>query len=1107
MAVSSSDVEIRINVVDTTSGEVITDLTNAFGKLGEAGVANGKRIGEGMHEAGSGAHEAKERLHLLSEEVGIHIPRAFRGLVTGSKAAQTALAGVGMALTGIGAIQLGMFVFDEAVENVKKLYEKYLDVDGVVREYQEHARQAAEQKLFDEGAIQTQISMMQDVNHEIDELLKKKREASGFGNFMASFLMGNGFEYYSPKDEKKLDELMTRSDQAMMSGIEKERKFKLDQLQNREAMALAGQPDYAKSAVTRRFDYQRAQIGQEFDQRRDQAQTNIVNRGELEAAKKEHRAPNFRLSPADVGWQERQQAEQAADVKAKSAEIERNRATALEIRKLEDQGRQASLRGIALLEDQRKVADRDWVTQHGSSTRAIAAIDAKYYADEQKLIRQLRSETEQLQGEAALPLFRGIGLTQAQSDLAVAKIHDSTDLDEGTKDARIKAEQERLQNELLNSQRQYTEEIDGLVESSDQRQLTGFARITAEKMKQLDDLKRKFDETYGQMDRSKPGAEQVYQQGAGDYSRGQAAINGSADWQRHDLARRNEEEIAQLEAQARARLLSAEKQQSAAIASEYEERLRKYREDLNAQVASGLLTRNELLAVNSDYNRKVIAAGQLRDAQMVESARQAREKMAGEFSRFFQNPLSTLKEMGDKAAGEAAAALVQRVQGRFGGATAGSASTGIFDRIAGMPHGGDRPWGVRGATNTGSTAIAQAVIQVQNGTVVLSGGGAGSAAPSAALSTFAPAAGSTSLMGMGGFASQGSTAASADAGMPSVASAADGGAGVAAGAGGGAMSNTLGNVQQSVGLFKQARSIFGGTSGSTSDAGTGGFADTTSSIIPGSFGKNGTFSSGSTNGGMMGGGGFGANAAGAAGGAMGLFSAYEGNGGAGGALGGAMSGMKLGMALGGPMGAAIGAAAGAIVGAIGFGGREKARVYDLKEVRPRITSDLFSFQSGTMDYTSAYSDLQGLNVDARKTLEKMGPAAKSYYWDTVDKEIKQAEGRLTGEARAGRADYTMSQGSYATGTDRVPGEGAYILHDRESVLTAARTDRQEAATRALEDAADTKLPVQTGFGGDIHFHVNAIDSKSVAQFFSTNKHQIRSALNASYAENSGGADA
>jgi hypothetical protein len=40
--------------------------------------------------------------------------------------------------------------------------------------------------------------------------------------------------------------------------------------------------------------------------------------------------------------------------------------------------------------------------------------------------------------------------------------------------------------------------------------------------------------------------------------------------------------------------------------------------------------------------------------------------------------------------------------------------------------------------------------------------------------------------------------------------------------------------------------------------------------------------------------------------------------------------------------------------------------------------------------------------------------------------------------------------------------------------------------------------------GDVHLHVHAIDAKGVAGFLDKYKHNIRSAVNDSYAENSGG---
>jgi hypothetical protein len=319
-------------------------------------------------------------------------------------------------------------------------------------------------------------------------------------------------------------------------------------------------------------------------------------------------------------------------------------------------------------------------------------------------------------------------------------------------------------------------------------------------------------------------------------------------------------------------------------------------------------------------------------------------------------------------------------------------------------------------------------------------------------------------------------------------------------------------VTQGISLGKQALSFFGGKGSGAGDVGTaaGGYAETQSLNVDlagnTSIAGSGPGAAGGASAGSMLGGGFSmSNIGGAATGALGLYGAIQSTGGVGGALQGAMSGMQLGMEVGGPIGAAIGAAGGAIIGAIGFGGREKARVYYLKTVLPRITADIDGMEQGTMGYTSAYSDLQSLDAEAHKTLDKMGPAGHSYYWDTVIGKIHEAEGKLTAEQRAGRSQFTTSAAQYAAGTDYVPATGQYRLHRGESVLTAEETEQRSQSSEA--SAAPTQMPAQTvsTWNGDVHIH--ALDAKSVKQLLYDNKHTIRGAVNASFAENSGGADA
>ncbi len=149
-------------------------------------------------------------------------------------------------------------------------------------------------------------------------------------------------------------------------------------------------------------------------------------------------------------------------------------------------------------------------------------------------------------------------------------------------------------------------------------------------------------------------------------------INQREAGQAADAMRSMDEQTEALESQARGRLLSSERNKTAAIENEYEERLRKFQEEKEKELAAQNLSLDEMAAVQSNYNRRMVAAGQMRDAELADSAREAREKMAGEFTSFFRSldhPMEALKQLGDKVAGEAAAAMVQHMQEHLGSDT------------------------------------------------------------------------------------------------------------------------------------------------------------------------------------------------------------------------------------------------------------------------------------------------------------------------------------------------------------------------------------------------------------------------------------------------------
>ncbi len=1034
MALDTQAVQISINVVDNNSGAAIGQVTKNIQGIGAAGEGAGMRARAGMDQIGVGALSNVEKMRLMTEEAGVRLPRAMIRLAAESKIAQSVIGMIGPALIGIGTIQIGAMVFTQLIAGAKKLWDNYLSLTKAAQDYNAEVEKSRQENFGDTHSIETTRLRIDEASDAAANFRKQAEQATkqtslwaqaiglayievpgagGAAQFVISRMKAHGLMGQSYQEQAQADKLSHAREQeqyhaAQVLDIEVQRS-----IDNR----LTGEAK-VNALLKDRLDLNREE--QRYNNEMDRIYGNPVapGAGDAERRKKDIIARNEAAAEGGRG-------SGAGD------------STAREIRRLQEEADEATLKGIDKLEYERKAADADWVSEHGQSAAAVAAIDRKYYAEESNLLDEQKKKIGEM-GRAAA--------------------------EAGQK--------------VLDEQAQFQKRVDEMVAQSSTRGLSGYARIQADMQAELVRFNAEAQTSHGTP---------VY------IARGQGAIRAGAAQQSGDLARRNAEETEQLEAQARSKFLSAEKQKTAAIDTEYRERLQKFQDELAAQEIS-----------QADYDRRVVAAAQLRDAEMVEAARQAREKMAGEFNSFFHSldhPVKALADLGDKVAGQAAAALAQRMQTHFGGPgaatkTPGGMLGGVFDKIAGTPHAA-ASHGALGDTGAKTISLATAQISIGSASIAM-----GSTGINREIPGITGGGGWTGNAGGGGWSGGGGTGG-AGSSSTGPSGSFGGTPAVPAYRAGGTTGAIAGGVQQGMGLFNQAKGIFGGSSGggdTTSGSGGGAASSGLAALSGGASGGAG----GST-GGMLGGGGIMGNAGGAIGGGLGLFNAFEGSGGIGGALSGAMSGMQLGMSLGGPMGAAIGAAGGAIIGAIGFGGKEKARVYWLKTIHPRIVADTLGYQQGTMDYTSAYGDMQSADADAKKALRAMGSAEGSYYDGTVHPAIIQAESKLTAEQRAGRSNYTPGTAQFASGADSISRTGLALLHERERVIPS---DQNERITRALEGSADSSTrPAQSssGWGGDIHIH--AIDAKSSINWLMQNKHNVRAAMNASYGENSGGADA
>src|SRR5260370_35630601 len=108
-ATDNSSVQITINVVDGNSGQVVGNVIKNVNTLGEAGAGSGKKLKQGLAEAGTGGIKAGQEIgdgmkaaggHSLNaldngrrvrEDLGSRIPRAIEKAISKRKLAMAAM--------------------------------------------------------------------------------------------------------------------------------------------------------------------------------------------------------------------------------------------------------------------------------------------------------------------------------------------------------------------------------------------------------------------------------------------------------------------------------------------------------------------------------------------------------------------------------------------------------------------------------------------------------------------------------------------------------------------------------------------------------------------------------------------------------------------------------------------------------------------------------------------------------------------------------------------------------------------------------------------------------------------------------------------------------
>jgi hypothetical protein len=1073
-------------------------------QVGQQAQVAGQETAAGANQAAAGMDKLRSKSALARfelQEMGLRAPRYFASAIASSKALLGVMQSLSGVFLGFAAISMGTM----AIEGIHHLYDSWLNVDKAQQEYTSQLAQQRDEDFPHVQSIETAIERLHEATKAAEEYNDEaNRQLSGESVDVANLMAAKAAREGEVGKRKQTDAITPE-----LASMEHNLNLQKIETSHAGDARLKGEQKIT-AELQKQLDINKENQGYTGVQETLHGNAAAPNAGQQERDLKDQAA----RSSADA---ERANLGEAAQQKARERTGEMTR--------LQNEASNASVRGDRLAAQQREQAYADFVRKYGADTAARAAIDAKYFANLKREEEDAQRATNKLVESSHAAGLTGFARSDAEyqakyNDMVEEAIASGkiSEIHQIAQRGGVMSSEHDRENE--GQEDAYYQHLNELVDGWNSHQEQGFARIAIETKNHIVELQAEYKKLYGQLPPNDPRRTQ-----------GTAALNSSIDktnaeagQQGTELAEKNLNETLKLEDEARRRSLPIEQQKTQELYDQYRERVRGYEQSLKDKLIS-----------DEDYNRRVAAAGRDLSAELATQAKEQRDKLAGQLDGLFKSPQKWLKETGTHMMAQSGAAILQRLQphlphqlarggapdenagsggGFFGGIFGGWTGKGKHG-VAGMP--GVLPGvGTPEHAAMSTLSISTATISVQSATISGMGGGqpstsTGESLPvSTAAGSRAPGAGAigsgvddfnASVGGVGGLSAGSSAASSHAAG----ASAPDKGA-----------SGVLGDITGTMGLFNQAKSTFGKASSTASDAS---YYSPTAASVEGDYSSSDSTKLPSSS----------VDGMGALQGGMGLYGAAMSTGGFGGALGGAMSGMQLGMSVAGPWGAAAGAVGGAVIGLLGFGGRAQAASYWAKQGRPHMDQTDQAFATGAMPYMDAYNDMNSLEVEARNATNKMGWGGSRYFGDTIKPTLEREKRKFTQEERAGRGNFTVSTAQYHTGglVDDFYGlatssDEGFIHARRGEIVVQPQAARQHAplihamnagasseqVAKSYQSTMQSATARQSG-GGDRTVNMNfaSLDSKSTARLFMENKHHVRAALNASYGEYSGGADA
>lgn len=479
-------VQITINVTDGNAAEAVQQVVAQLNAIGPAGEAAGAQGGAGLDQVGERALSARENVRLLSEEMGVHVPRAMQSVIANNQMLMGAIGALGPAMIGIGAVDILMHV-GEAVVGA---YEKYVELKEVLVE------SAAVAKSFGDSAA----AAMQRASEATEQYIRITQGAQAADQFKLNRLQSTSIPIpqYQTDDYKKLPDKV-KGDFEKLTGesiMPKDMDATIQKVKDYEG-------ELRKALITVQAAKQPGVLGGPYSEPQLQEMTKLgesIKIGDSLIADLTARQNSYTAQVKE------NQAQIDQDAKAKSdAAIARQKQEQSEIIQLQNQARNAGLEGNALraAQEEEEIAAitrkyREGEISKQAAAAETAAVQARFTAQAEKLQEQLDEQTRHLADEAAQAGLKGVPLLAAQlkTQLDAIDAAEKKAVGPGGQETMQQANDYQSQRDSARQmnfqkgteeQTAYNEKIRSLMESSDDQELQGYARINAGVQKHLEE--------------------------------------------------------------------------------------------------------------------------------------------------------------------------------------------------------------------------------------------------------------------------------------------------------------------------------------------------------------------------------------------------------------------------------------------------------------------------------------------------------------------------------------------------------------------------------------------------------------------------------------------